>query len=346
MAGGDVTWGDNVIYANFGDGSARGRGRSSARGTSSRKGAAGRRAVRDASRAPRTPVARRLWESVADATDDGRLERGLAYYRDGNVLGFRMVDGQVVGEVKGSQPAPFTVVVKLPYRDADAADAVLRWLADTDGAADAFARGELPDKRLDELLVADDEEPSPRCSCPDPHPACKHVVAVMAAAAQALDAEPMNALELRGVGVHEAKHRLAALAAGAAAKKAARRTGRGDDGGPVRPVRRATGSGPDDAVLELVERDFWGNDLPAIEVPAPEPMVALRDTDPTLLHAALRSTTVLSVETLRAVSDLEDCWDHLVSPPSFDDVDADGGASGPRGGDDDGVVAASFDDEE
>mgnify|MGYP006870470983 CR=1 FL=1 len=73
---------------------------------------------------------------------------------------------------------------------------------------------------------------------------------------------------------------------------------------------------------------------------------ALRDTDPTLLHAALRSTTVLSVETLRAVSDLEDCWDHLVSPPSFDDVDADGGASGPRGGDDDGVVAASFDDEE
>ena len=74
-------------------------------------------------------------------------------------------------------------------------------------------------------------------------------------------------------------------------------------------------------------------------------MVVLRDTDPTLLHAALRSTTVLSVETLRAVADLEDCWDHLTSPPSFDDVDLDDGPERRRGEDDDGMVAASFDDD-
>lgn len=346
MADGDVTWGDNVIYADFGARGARGKGWDAARGTSSRKDAAGRRKAGSKSLAPRTAVARRLYDSAVNWADDGRLERGEAYYRDGNVLGFRMVDGQVVGEVKGSQLEPFTVVIKLPYRDAGAADGVLRWLADTDGAADAFARGELPDEQMDELLVAADEAPTPRCSCPDPIPVCKHVIAVLTAAARAIDDDSMNALELRGVGLHEAKHRLAAMTADAAAKKAARQGGRDADGKPIRPVRRTTGPRTGDAVLELVEKDFWGNDLPSIEVPSPEPMVVLRDTDPTLLHAALRSTTVLSVETLRAVSDLEDCWDHLVSPPSFDDADMDDGSGRPRGDDDDGVVAASFDDEE
>ncbi|MFC3848622.1 hypothetical protein ACFORJ_00360 [Corynebacterium hansenii] len=338
MADGDVTWGDNVIYADFG---ARGAG-GGTRGARRGKKGPGRRKADSGQARPRTDVARRLYDAVAGVADGGRRERGEAYFRDGHVLGFRMVDGQVVGEVKGSQIEPFTVVIKLPYRDAGAADGVLRWLAATNGAADELARGTLPEVPLGKLLLAADEAPVCRCSCPDPAPACKHAVAVAAAAARAIDAEPMNALELRGVGVHEAKHRLAGLMAEAAAKSA----GRGADGKPRGPVRRTTGPRTEDPVLELVREDFWGADLPSIEVPAPAPMVVLRDTDPTLLHAALRSTTVLSVETLRAVSDLEDCWDHLTSPPSFDDGDFAAGAGRPRGEDDDGVVAASFDDEE
>ena len=355
MANGDVTWGDNVIYADFGaraagstGGSGTGKGsrgasRGASRGGRGRKDAAGRRIAGAKSLAPRTVVARRLYDSAVNWADDGRLERGEAYCRDGNVLGFRMVDGQIVGEVKGSQLEPFTVVIKLPYRDAGAADGVLRWLAEADGAADDLARGVLPDAQLDELLLSTTEAPTPRCSCPDPIPVCKHVIAVLTAAARAIDDEPMNALELRGIGVHEAKHRLAGLMAQAAAKSAAKFGADGDGGGPV---RRKTGPKATDPVIELVERDFWGNDLPSIEVPTPEPMVVLRDTDPTLLHAALRSATVLSVETLRAVSDLEDCWDHLTSPPSFDDVDIGDGPGRPRGEDDDGVIATSFDDDD
>ncbi|MFD5867384.1 hypothetical protein ACFWGD_02060 [Corynebacterium sp. NPDC060344] len=345
MAKGDVTWGDNVIFADFG---ARGAGKGSAAGSrggrargSGRKDAAGRRKAGSKSFSPRTVVARRLYDSAVNWADDGRLERGHLYYADGHVLGFRMVDGQIVGEVKGSQLEPFTVVIKLPYRDARAADGVLRWLAETDGAVGELEKGVLPDAQLDDLLLSTTEAPTPRCSCPDPMPVCKHVVAVLTAAAGAIDAEPMNALELRGVGVHEARHRLAGLMAEAAEKSA----GRDAEGKARTPVRRTTGPRTEDPVLELVERDFWGKDLPSIEVPTPEPMVVLRDTDPTLLHAALRSATVLSVETLRAVSDLEDCWDHLVSPPSFDDVDFGDGPGRPRGEDDDGVVATSFDDE-
>lgn len=338
MANGDVTWGDNVIYADFGG---RGDARGGTRGARGKKGAAQRRKARGKVVRPRTEIARRVYDAVADRAEEGRRGRGEAYFRDGNVLGFRMVDGQIVGEVRGSQIEPFTVVIKLPYRDAGVADGLLRWLAGTTGAADDLEKGILPGKQLDQLLLAGDEAPTCRCSCPDATLVCKHAVAVAASAARAIDAEPLNALELRGLGVLEARHKLAGLVAEAAA----RATGRDGDGAARGPVRRPTGPRTEDPVLEIVEQDFWGTDLPAIEIPNPETMVVLRDTDPTLLHAALRSTTVLSVETLRAVADLEDCWDHLTSPPSFDDVDLDDGPERRRGEDDDGMVAASFDDD-
>ncbi|WP_295624899.1 hypothetical protein [uncultured Corynebacterium sp.] len=354
MANGDVTWGDNVIYADFG-------ARAAAPGAKAKKGRPERRKAGGKVVRPSTDVARRLYDAVADAADEQRRARGEAYFREGHVLGFRMVDGQIVGEVKGSQIEPFTVLLKLPFRDGadQGVDGLLRWMAETNGAADDLEKGWLPEVRLSALLLAEDESVTCRCSCPDPILVCKHAVAVAAAAAQALDAEPMRALELRGTGVHEARHTLARLIAEAAGRATARHgrggadgdgdgdgDGAGADGHGRRPVRRPTGPLTGDPVLELVEEDFWGTDLPALEVPAPEPMEVLRDTDPTLLHAALRTTTVLSVETLRAVSDLEDCWDHLLSPPSFGDVDLDDGIDRRRGRDDDGVVAASFDDDD
>lgn len=301
MSGDGITWGDNVIYADFGS---RRRGGKKGGRTGGLKGAR-----------PRTPLARRLYDAVADSADAARRSRGEAYYRDGHVLGHRMVDGQIVGEVKGSQLEPFTVVIRLPGRDG-AADRFLRWLAGTSGAAEDFDHGILPADRIGELLLDADENVTARCSCPDPSAVCKHAVAVAAAAGAELDADPMSALELRGVSVHEARHRLAKLVSEAAQAVLS----------PARPVRRPTGPKASDPVLEEVERDFWGADLADVDLPAPAPLHPLRDTDPTLLHAALRPATVISHETLRAVADLEDCWDHLMAPP--------------------GVVAASFDDDD
>lgn len=335
----DVTWGDNVIYADFGarradGGRAAGEGR---RGRG-RRGRRGRRGTPARSARPRTDLGRVLFDAVADRADDGRRQRGERYFFDGNVLGYRLVDGQVVGEVRGSQLEPFTVVIKLPYREPGVAEGILTWLAGTGGAMDDLRRGTMPAERMAELLVDADEAPGIRCTCPDPAPTCKHAIAVAAAAGRAIDDEPMNAMELRGIGAHEARHRLAAMAAMAAreAESAARRS---------RPARRPTGPRTGDPVLRAVERDFWGADLPEVDVPAPEPMNPLRDTDPTLLHHALRPTTVLSVETLRAVSDLEDCWDHLVAPPSFDDAGFDD-AEDARRGDGPGPFVFSFGDDD
>lgn len=331
MADDHVTWGDNVIYADFGG---RGKKRGAGQGQARAKGR-GRGRGRGSDARPVTPIARRLYDAVADAADPARRTRGDKYFDDGHVLGHRMVDGQVIGEVKGSQLEPFSVVIRLPRRANADVNGLLQWLAETTGAAGDFDKGILPPDRLDEILLDGEESPVCRCTCPDPSAVCKHAVAVAAAAGREIDSSPMSVLELRGVSAMEAQHRLAALMA--RADDALTKRGPG-----AKRSTRPTTSAP---VLEVVERDFWGADLPAVEIPAPTEMNPLGDTDPTLLHAALRPTTVLSHETLRAVSDLEDCWDHLKSPPSFDDS-----ASRPdrdaHGGDDDGVVALSFDDDE
>lgn len=328
MADDHVTWGDNVIYADFG---ARGARRGAAK-----RAARGKGRGRDSGARPVTPVARRLYDAVADAADAARRTRGEKYFADGHVLGHRMVDGQIIGEVKGSQLEPFSVVIRLPRRDNADVNELLRWLAETTGAAGDFDKGILPADRLDEILLDEEERAECRCSCPDPSTVCKHAVAVAAAAGREIDSSPMAVLELRGVSALEARHRLAGLMA--RANESLSRRGPG--------AKRSTGPTTSAPVLEVVERDFWGADLPSVEIPAPAGMNPLNDTDPTLLHAALRPTTVLSHETLRAVSDLEDCWEHLKAPPSFGDSASATDGSGPAADDDDGVVALSFDDED
>ena len=65
------------------------------------------------------------------------------------------------------------------------------------------------------------------------------------------------------------------------------------------------------AELFAVEADYWGNDLERVSVPSLEVIDPLTVTDRSLLHEALQPTCVISRETIRAVADLEDCWQHL-----------------------------------
>ena len=207
MADDHVTWGDNVIYADFGG---RGKKRGAGQGQARAKGR-GRGRGRGSDARPVTPVARRLYDAVADAADPARRTRGDTYFDDGHVLGHRMVDGQVIGEVKGSQLEPFSVVIRLPRRANADVNGLLQWLAETTGAAGDFDKGILPPDRLDEILLDGEESPVCRCTCPDPSAVCKHAVAVAAAAGREIDSSPMSVLELRGVSAMEAQHRLAAL---------------------------------------------------------------------------------------------------------------------------------------
>nr|WP_152663236.1 hypothetical protein [Corynebacterium xerosis] len=60
MANGDVTWGDNVIYADFGG---RGDARGGTRGARGKKGAAQRRKAGGKVVRPRTEIARRVYDA-------------------------------------------------------------------------------------------------------------------------------------------------------------------------------------------------------------------------------------------------------------------------------------------
>lgn len=352
----DVTWGDNVIYANF-SGAERGRSakrvRSASRGSIavssaieklrqsanwadagvSRMGRGMRSVV-----TPRTTFSQWIWEFICKDVDDGRRLRGEQYFKKGAVVGMKLGDGFVVGEVQGSQLDPFSVYIRFPRRDIAAVDDVLQWLVDNPRHIEGFERGELPFEQMKQLVSDVDENLFFDCSCPDPHPACKHVVAIGAQLVQQLDDDPMSLLEIRGFQPRDVQRRMKELVERKTAESRRpagilqRRLQRGNRpvGTPGTETSGSEAPGSETHSAEAVTSqpgfatniralpaDFWGNDLPRVEVPELEPIDPLKLTDQSLLHEALLPTCILSRETLRAVSDLEDCWNHMKSSISL-----------------------------
>ncbi|WP_082313110.1 hypothetical protein [Corynebacterium lactis] len=334
----DVTWGDNVIFAEFGKNRAGNKSgkrcrtrRTTGEATPSASSAiekllatqdwagafqdgARRRKTRDAVE-PRTTFARWTWEFILRGCDEGRIRRGEKYYREGQVLSTRIADGYVLGEVQGSQLDPFSVFIRFPRRDRTDVDRVLQWLVDNPAAIGDFERGELPFDQMEALLCDTEEHVYCECTCPDPAPVCKHVVAVASQLVSQIDDEPLSLLELRGYPTRELQRRLAELTA-EKPRRAPKRLGLG---GQVRPetkpelkvVDETSSHAEPVARPRPVDTDFWGRDLPRVEVPELEEIDPLVLTDRSLLHEALQPTCVISRETIRAVSDLEDCWYHL-----------------------------------
>ncbi|RVX42843.1 putative Zn finger protein [Nonomuraea polychroma] len=145
---------------------------------------------------------RRFIDILERICDKGRLSRGRAYARRGQVLSIDLSAGEVRAAVQGSRRDPYEVVIRIE------AYAESRWAALEEAiAAQAVYRakllaGEMP-VEIEELFAAMGVDLFPRdldmdCSCPDWGFPCKHLSAVLYLLAESFDDDPFLVLAWRG----------------------------------------------------------------------------------------------------------------------------------------------------
>ena len=140
----------------------------------------------------------------------GRLARGRAYARAGQVLDFALAQGKVTAQVQGSRARPYQVRIGvLPLT-------TVQWRrVESALAARALFRakllaGEMPHE-IEEVFAGCGTPLFPRlasdldmrCSCPDWEVPCKHLAAVCYVLAEEFDRDPFALLAWRGQGRDE-----------------------------------------------------------------------------------------------------------------------------------------------
>lgn len=145
---------------------------------------------------------RRFVDVLERVCDGGRLARGRAYARKGQVMDFHLSAGRVTARVQGSRPQPYAVEIAISAFDDP------QWTSLTDALGSralyraALLAGEMPR----EIIELFDEHGLPlfpdrldiRCSCPDWSVPCKHGSAVLYVLAEAFDDDPFLVLAWRG----------------------------------------------------------------------------------------------------------------------------------------------------
>ncbi|MFC4014519.1 SWIM zinc finger family protein [Nonomuraea purpurea] len=145
---------------------------------------------------------RRFIDILERVCDKGRLSRGRAYARRGQVLSIELSPGEVRAAVQGSRRDPYEVVIRIE------AYAESRWaIIEESIARQAVYRakllaGEMPPE-IEELFAALGIDLFPRdldmdCSCPDWGFPCKHLSAVLYLLAESFDDDPFLVLAWRG----------------------------------------------------------------------------------------------------------------------------------------------------
>ena len=182
----------------------------------------------------------------------GRLARGRAYARAGQVLDFDLSQGKVTARVQGSRPKPYQVRIGvLPLTTAQWRR-VLGRLAERALFRAKLLAGEMPHEI--EEVFADCGTPlfprlasdlDMRCTCPDWEVPCKHLAAVCYVLAEEFDRDPFAMLAWRGKGRDEL---LAALREIVGQRPGPAGRGSGLDAGP--------GTGPAEPLAESLE-GFW-----------------------------------------------------------------------------------------
>ena len=163
-------------------------------------------------RAKRGKIGEQWWSrkfvDILERTcDPGRLARGRAYARKGQVIDFELTPGKVEGRVQGSRPQPYRVTIDIPAYDESQWTHILAALGSQALYRAALLAGEMPH----ELVELFDELEHPlfpatlemTCSCPDWGKPCKHVSAVLYVLAEAFDDDPFLVLAWRGRGREE-----------------------------------------------------------------------------------------------------------------------------------------------
>ena len=339
-----LTVDDNVIYLNFGrnrenadadkeeTATPNRRARQSQHGgsaTSVNRHSGGKR--RSSSRRPRGRDDRSanpwsasvIMRQLDDNTEAGRKKRGRDYFRQDSVLRVDVEDWQIVAQVMGSQPEPFTIHAYVPH-DPDAVDHAIKYLADDDQAHDSFVHAQ-EDRRLESMLFPfDDARWS--CSCPDPDPWCKHIYAVGLYLQERFTSDPFSILRVANTTVADISRRVHQA-------QGYPETGHGTSSStPDLPssdafeqnnatARRGWDAGGGNLSAYGVDgqqtdpETFWG--VPT-NYPAPPDMKkasALEDHDQQALMKVLSWVSYGAVGQLSARSDLEDAYHHLMSAP-------------------------------
>ncbi|MFI7586836.1 SWIM zinc finger family protein [Spongisporangium articulatum] len=236
---------------------------------------------------------RRFIDVLESFSLGGRLTRGRAYARKGQVISLDVAPGEVRAEVQGSRVRPYQVRIGLPvftellWAKAEVAIAeqaihAARLLAGQfpPELEPVFAKAGAPffPARLSDLSLS--------CSCPDGAIPCKHLAAVFYLLAERFDDDPFQILLLRGRSRGELLARVRRL------RGEEEPDPRADDVPPVAPVGAAaalvglvpvgvTGSSVSDVPGRGASSDpmrFWtaGEPLPVPKHPALPPDLLLR----------------------------------------------------------------------
>ncbi|MFD1812785.1 SWIM zinc finger family protein [Rhodococcus gannanensis] len=216
---------------------------------------------------------RLLTAAVEKAAGGARLARGRSHVRAGQVLAIRIAPGLVIGEVQGSQNAPFTASVTVRVLERDAIDEVVGRVRGAPGVLAAVAGGTMPLELGELLLPAGASDVDFGCTCPDQGWPCRHAAALVTVLADRLEDDPTLLLTLRGID-------LDTLIGG---------------------VDEAAGSAGD-------VDDWFGDraELPAL--PRPAFVSAPQDLNSVHLRAALRALTPEEDAARRAARDLDDLY--------------------------------------
>lgn len=135
----------------------------------------------------------------------GRLGRGRAYARAGQVISLRASAGSVEADVQGSRPRPYRARIGIAMFGKREWAQVEQAMADSAWYAAKLLAGEMPTD-IEEvfgsvglaLFPASLRELSMDCSCPDHEVPCKHLAAVFYLLAESFDEDPFGVLALRG----------------------------------------------------------------------------------------------------------------------------------------------------
>lgn len=261
--------------------------------------------------------------AAGERMDRARIERGLELFEFGGVLDIHVGVGQISGRVHGSRKQVYSVRIVLARRTEE-------------HVAELWSSPDLehqllslrPPRRVADSFLGAPGEIRFHCNCPDPAQVCKHAYALSLAVEESFEEEPRLLLGLRPQPGKASRLQLPPpsppepLSAVVSAPSPA---APGEPAGTAHPTVRneapnsaATrgGGGVASTRAETASTNarFWeGTGLP--ELPSLERVSALEESDMDLFHAAMRTVSVTTVEQLRAVSDVEELYEHLMEPP-------------------------------
>lgn len=137
--------------------------------------------------------------------DSGRLARGRAYARKGQVLEINIEPGKVSARVQGSRPTPYKITINIGQLTNQEWERVLTALAAQAIFTASLLNGEMPpdvetafDAAKVSLFPQTQQDLTTKCSCPDAANPCKHLAAVFYLLGERFDQDPFLIFRLRG----------------------------------------------------------------------------------------------------------------------------------------------------